>query len=91
MSEKILRIFLDELDTVRIVCQHANCGGIIEYPLERLRAKFQNVNECPLCKEDFGGRGSPLYALAEAIENLKFVSKRVKVEFVLDDPTPIGK
>lgn len=86
MSEKILRLLLDELTTVRLLCQNKGCGGVVEYPLERLRGKFQFANACPLCGTEFGGSGSPIYDLAAAIDRVKDMGERVKVEFILADP-----
>jgi hypothetical protein len=88
MSEEILKVFLEDLKTIRFVCQH--CSAIIEMDVQSLQARIQE-NACPLCHETFNMSGSvpsgqspkyqPLHELAKAFRYLESVKHAVKIEF----------
>jgi hypothetical protein len=85
MSRKLLAFLLSELETVRLICQKENCGGVIECRLDRLGDEFLKL-ECPICKDlyrDTSGKPEPLSRLANAIRELRKHEKRVIVEFVI--------
>jgi hypothetical protein len=92
MSKELLSIFLDELATVRIVCQKSDCGAVTEVPLASLAKLFAIPKEpvCPHCGQDFriyqkAGTGvNPFPALAEAVANLLAIDGRVKLEFAIE-------
>jgi len=50
MSEEILKVFLHDMLTVRVVCQA--CGSVIEMKVDELKARFKD--HCPVCNKDFG-------------------------------------
>src|SRR5436853_624933 len=52
MAEKILKVSLSELETVRLVCKRENCGGVAEIPTARLEALVGSV-QCPSCGQGF--------------------------------------
>lgn len=85
MSETILRFFIDELVTIRVLCQNKRCMGVIEYQVDQLHDKFRHTNACPLCTAEFGGpeKARLLAELGLAFEHFKMVQDRIRVEFVL--------
>ena len=96
MSEKLLKILLSELNTVRLVCQGkrqdgAPCGATIEMPLDRLDSAFAMRCACQFCGTPFavsspdGTAKSPFPELVAAFRNLNAISRNVRVEFVLPD------
>jgi hypothetical protein len=90
MSERVLRVFLDELMIARVICQHKRdsghvCGTVIEVPLESLG----KVQACPTCNNELQGEMASerhLTELALALGRAKSQIKRAKVEFVIPDP-----
>lgn len=83
MSEEILRVFLDDLKTIRIACQH--CGVVIEVDVKALK-KTIGKNECPACNSDFTRAGNvpgyyPLHELAKIFSYLDAIKGDVKIEF----------
>jgi hypothetical protein len=74
MSEKFLRIFLDELETIRIVCQNGKCGAVIELKTSNL-GKLTNFINCPLCRTSIRGTDNHLAALASALDGLKLIGR----------------
>jgi hypothetical protein len=90
MSEKLLRFFLEELETVRLVCTGANCKGVIELPTKELMASRGGYS-CPCCRAPFNTLISevkstePLVMLANAIAALETQSARFRVQFVLKE------
>ena len=86
MSEKSLRVSLNELNTVRVVCENKQggqrCGAVIETSL----AKLGNVHRCPLCNQALFSDGvSPLNVLANVVRELVQEKEHAHVEFVLPD------
>jgi len=87
MPENILKIPLRELETIRLVCQRENCGGVAEIPARRLEALVGQV-QCPSCSQPFSikhvGNISGLKALGMAVKNLTDEND-FSVEFLLSD------
>jgi hypothetical protein len=93
MSEKLLKIMLEELGVIRIVC--VACNVAFEFPLEKLEQAFlhkykdgQNW-ECPHChapvKGDAGpGTPNPFDSFRRALAGLREM-KGIQVQFVLPD------
>jgi hypothetical protein len=82
MSEKFLRIFLDELETIRIVCRNENCGAVIELKTSNL-GKLMNSINCPLCRTTIQGADNHFAALASALEGLKLMGDKACIQFVI--------
>jgi len=86
MSERLFKINLDELETIRLVCQVNQCGGVAELSLGQLAAKTSPT--CPACGGSFiNDHRLPHQALAKAIEQIRGQNASVRVEFVLPDNT----
>ncbi len=89
VAEKVLRIPLEELETVRIACRNENCGGTVEIPVVRLDALVAAVL-CPSCGHPFAvkqiGQLGGLRALGMALKNL-VGNETFGAEFVIVDPT----
>jgi hypothetical protein len=91
MAEKIIKIPLEELITVRLVCGQDNCGGAVELPISRLEA-LTGAALCPSCNRAFavkkigGEQGiGGLKALGLAVSNLTG-DKGFRVEFLIHAP-----
>ncbi len=87
MSEKLLRILLDELETVRVVCQSPTCGAIVEVSLEALAKTFAE-RKCRVCNAEFDLTPtgvSSLAALARAIQACRNAKECYRVQFVIPD------
>jgi hypothetical protein len=88
VAEKTIKIPCDELQTIRFVCRRQNCGGVVEFPTNRLGAIVGQL-VCPSCNQAFqmsavGGVGG-LRALGLALENV--VGKNdFRAEFVIPSP-----
>jgi hypothetical protein len=85
MSEKLLKLLLSDLNTIRIVCR--KCGAAVEVPIDRLG----NAGDvfCPGCPSNGktvlrSASGDDLGNLAAAIIRLKQV-KDVEIEFVVPE------
>jgi hypothetical protein len=92
MSEKLLKLLLSDLTSIRIVCR--KCGAAVEVPIDRLG----NAGDvyCPGCPRDEKtvlryAKRDDLINLAAAITQLK-QAKDVEIEFVVPEkegkPTP---
>jgi hypothetical protein len=88
MGEHLLRVFLDELATVRIRCK--KCGAAVELPIEKLGTIDDEL--CPgKCGTILGRalpvtsiRGSPsgkLAAFARAVADLQAMGDLFTIEF----------
>jgi hydrogenase maturation factor HypF (carbamoyltransferase family) len=85
MSEKLLKLFLDDLKSIRIVCR--NCGSAIEIPIDKLHHASAVV--CPGCPPTEktllrSAKSDNLARLAAALTELK-MSKDFNVEFVVPE------
>jgi hypothetical protein len=89
MGEKVWRLVLKELETVRITC--IDCAVATEMSVARLQIDGLKI-VCPVCQKPFSsktiihGGGSYLQRLAEAIAALAG-NEKVLVEFVVRDKT----
>jgi hypothetical protein len=80
MSEKMIRVKLSELATIRIVCKKATCGGISEVPIAEVERLIGG--KCRHCEQSLRvGNEDALASLAEAIKNLTAIKNKVEVEF----------
>lgn len=88
MAEKIIKIPVSELSSVRLICQHKDCGGVAEIPSRRLEALTGENIPCPSCGRafklnkvaDVGG----LKALGMMLTALN--SSESRLEFVISNP-----
>jgi hypothetical protein len=75
MTETVLRVSLDELQTVRIVCRQEGCGGVIELPLADMTTRRSGLDCCPVCSAQFARAFPPdehlFLQIAQAIAKLK--------------------
>lgn len=89
--ESILRVPLAALNTVRLVCDRTDCGGVVEMPTDRLDALTGAVS-CPSCGHALTPRAigsiGGLKALGMTLKSLAGETG-FSVEFVL--PTPVAK
>lgn len=84
MSERLIRIMLDELQTVRLVCQASKCSGVAEISVSQLATKADP--KCPACGASLVNDSRlPHQTLAQAIEQIRGQSASVRFEFVLPD------
>ena len=87
MAEKIIKVPLDELQTIRFICKRQGCGGVVEFPTARLTGPVGLT--CPSCNQPFPvsqiGSIGGLRALGMAITNLTG-NNDFEVEFVVPDP-----
>jgi hypothetical protein len=92
VSKELFTFFLKELKAVRLMCKNANCGGVIEVPVD----KIENLAEelwCPACQSPIRSRGRPvtitfhdhLSMFAAAIKELTLPTAKMNIEFVLAD------
>ena len=92
MSERVLRVMLEELVTARVICQHKRddgtlCGTVVEVPL----ASLGKVQSCPTCHNALQGameNERHLSELALALGRVKSQTKHAKVEFIIPESTP---
>ena len=95
VSEEILRIWLEELATVRIVCRHDECGRVYEMPVGKLAEGKQDF-KCVcgtvlrLYDKAAGAMTDGFADLAAAIAAIKKISA-VRCEFVLPVSREGGK
>ncbi|HLK60045.1 MAG TPA: hypothetical protein VKU00_26025 [Chthonomonadaceae bacterium] len=84
MSEQLLKVLLEEIKSVRVICQ--KCHTIVELPIEAIGEKFAS-QQCPFCKNSFTVAGvvppDPFHTLALALQSLQKISSQVKIEFVV--------
>lgn len=89
MTETILRIQLNDLETVRIVCGQDGCKGVIEIPLAEMATRRPGLDHCPLCSSEFARffprTEQPLVEFAEVVRKLKGV-KGFTLEFTIHRP-----
>ena len=85
MSEKIVKLLLDDLKFVRIVCR--KCGSAVELPIDKL----QNATAayCPGCPPPNktllrSSAADPLAGLASILIDLK-QNKDIDIEFVVTE------
>jgi hypothetical protein len=89
MSETVLRILLDELNLIRIVCK--GCGAVLELSVNRLDGEGSIMKlACPggcqtVYRVPESYQSDALAKLADALKALRKVSG-YQIEFVLPDP-----
>lgn len=92
MSERVLKILLSELKTVRLKCQRQTCKSVVEVSVERLEQMFEgrDAPACPVCQGSYqhidGSRPSPFAHFAVAVKRLQQCKDSVEIEFVMPDP-----
>lgn len=86
MSETVLKILIDELNLIRLVCE--KCGAALELSIDRLNGSgsIQTLT-CPagcgnIYRVPASHRSDTLAKLAEVVRDLKQV-KGCRIEFVL--------
>jgi hypothetical protein len=89
VSRKLLAFLVSELATVRVICQSARCGAVVEVPVGNLAARYP-APVCPLCQAEFSpwkaqGADNPLARLGTALAAVRDLHEKVQVEFVLPD------
>lgn len=81
MSERLLRVLLSEIKTLRIVCQ--KCKTVVEVPVEKLDTKFTN-GACRFCGETFRSEAIPdsdlLGKLGNTLTLLRSIENHVQIE-----------
>lgn len=90
MSRELFAFLLSELQTVRVICQGAGCGKIVEMSLAAM-ASASATRRCPFCNQDFDTQHtgtSALAGFAQAAKALQGMEHLVQVEFVLPKPAP---
>lgn len=95
MSMRLLKLFFNELKTVRIICQHNDCNGVVELSLEQLEKAADSRSrpcQCPVCGVSFHTTtatmeviNDPLSLLARTARSLAGAEHRFRIEFVLPD------
>ena len=86
MSRELLVFLLNELKTVRLICQNKDCGRIAEMTIEQLGLPGTQESKCRFCNFDFdpiGAAGPPLAAFARSVLKIQELSNRFQIEFVL--------
>ena len=89
MSETVLKILIDELGLIRIICE--KCGATIELPIERLGRN--NAIQSLACPAGCAGpyrlpqshQSDPLATFADAVQALK-MAKGCRIELILPQP-----
>jgi CRISPR/Cas system-associated protein Csm6 len=95
MSESVLKILLEELTTIQVVCLTKNladgsvCNTVIEVSLEQLEKVDASASQvrCPICNavlhaSHFGGLGE----LARSISKMVKRKADIGVRFVIPQP-----
>jgi hypothetical protein len=83
VTEHLLKIPLEDLKTVRVICRNAVCGAIVEVPVTKLEAMFK-AGECPVCRRQFIATGATgnLVDLGKVLDGLA-ENKALGIEFVI--------
>jgi len=87
MSERVLRVLLSELATVRIRCLRPECGMVYEMTLAAM--KDRNFTACPCCRQPLvlHTKGEFGYDLSDLAKTIAYLANAqagtVGVEFVL--------
>jgi hypothetical protein len=85
MSERVLRVLLSELSTIRVRCTRPNCGVVYEMALKDLAAR--NYNGCPVCRQPLVEQtaGEAHYSLSHLASAMLYhvEQKNAQIEFVI--------
>ena len=87
MSQKMLRVSLGDLNTVRIACKAKDCGAVLELPLAA--ASHLRAVKCAVCGHDFDPLKTGLNQasqLADLMVKVKSLAGAFDVQF--DVPAP---
>lgn len=87
MSETVLKILVEELDLIRLVCE--KCGAALELSIDRLNGSSSIMKlDCSVRYGDYripaAYRSHTLAKFAEVVRDLKQV-KGCRIEFALTD------
>jgi hypothetical protein len=88
MSKKLLAFLIEELDTVRLLCRTLGCAGAVEFSvvnLESLRELKCPACGATLCIPRAKLEDNSLMMLGAAIRNLKAVTDKLGVEFIIPE------
>lgn len=90
MSEKLLKILLNELTLVRLKCTKKDCGAVAEITVDQL-ATMKGC-ACPVCQTSYRsimpkGEHDALTMLGLGLQTLAKDMDRFQVEFVIPDRT----
>ena len=96
MSKKLLSFLLSELSTIRLICKNQGCGAVAEMSLQDLatltHAGGKATDLCAFCGQPFSLKSrqaapapAPLWQLAQAVAQMRYIESLVDVEFVLPD------
>lgn len=85
MTEQVTRIPLKDVLVGRVVCKSKGCGGVVEFPLDKLAMAFQNGLQCSFCREPtkMPKSDDALVRLVNAMNDIRLVETTLEVEFVL--------
>lgn len=87
MSERILKVLLSELATVRLRCKHDGCGTVFEMPLRSLADR--KYEKCPVCARPLVEfpKNEHCYGLNDLAKAIAFIEtqKNLGVEFVIPE------
>gem|GEM_PF-5282758 len=89
MGEHVLRIGLNELTTVRIICGKKDCGGVIELPTETLEKLRNDATRCPVCGSTLAAGCGPeqvFVNLASSIRSATLMDDHFRIEFPVKLP-----
>ncbi len=94
MSQKMLRIPLEDLTTVRVKCKgkiqregksELDCPMVYEVAIDQLGNAFPN-DQCPRCNQSYWNKSAmtnPLASLSNAVQGLQSIHKQLEIEFDL--------
>jgi len=87
MGERIFRVFLNELTTIRVTCK--DCSRTVECAIADVASQFKNGN-CPFCNAGVvlghGNGSGDLGDLVLAIRHLQERAPKLTVEFPISLP-----
>jgi hypothetical protein len=87
MSEHLIRLFLNELRVVRIICN--GCKTVIETDMAKLESLTAPI-KCPGCPaflgQQTGGQSNPLLTFAQSVSRLGRMKDNFQVEFAIPEP-----
>lgn len=85
MSEKVLKMLLGEIRTIRVICQ--TCETVVEMPVEKLADRFSE-SACRFCKSEFKapGKADPFKELTHAFKAFEILSDSVQIELIVPEP-----
>ena len=88
MCERLLKLKIEELTKIRLVCKNPKCRAAIEMDVSEMDRYFDS-HRCPMCKQDNEFKGLqnpdflPFAKLREALAYFHNIRDKVDVEFVI--------